>query len=195
MQHAEGRSLMRRCKKPEYDAVCHQVNNGRSPVGMSVQDVAYDPKHEPHLSLRVAAEVTNAWVTRDPGIVAHLDAFHPYTSGFAKSRLSLKGKQQISVLVLRCYTLQVPAQLENTDDLWGCFSWVDLNDSLSVHARRAVPAERLPAAGCSESHKGVALAAQELIPALTEAAFEERRQQLLKLTADMSDLSPLELPT
>ena len=144
----------------------------------SVQDIAYDPQHEQQLSLRVAAQVTDAWVTQDPGIVAHLDAFHPYAEGFAASRLSLKGKQQISVLALRCYTLPSPVQLANEDRLWGCFSWVDLN-----HSQTELQSEA-PAANFK-------FPVQELIPALSDDNFQEQRQQLLKHVAD---LKPLELP-
>ena len=72
------------------------------------QDITYDPKQHRVLSLGLTAEVTDAWQTRDTQIVSHLDSFHPYTEDFAKSRLTLKGRQTITILLLRCKNPQAP---------------------------------------------------------------------------------------
>ena len=153
----------------------------------SGQDIAYDPKQHEVLSLGLTAEVTDAWWTTDPQVVSHLDSFHPYSKGFAKSRLTLKGKQTITILLLRCSTLQHPLQLQSAEHMFGCFSWVDLNKcTLSQNST-----ELLEPVKCKQS---------DLIPCSSDEDFQLRRHQLRskidQLAADdplKSSIEPCEL--
>lgn len=150
------------------------------------QDIAYDPKQHEVLSLGLTAEVTDAWWSTDPEIVSKLDSFHPYSKGFAKSRLTLKGKQTITILLLRCRTLKHPLQLESAEHMFGCFSWVDLNKCVSSQN----PSELVKAVKCKPS---------DMTPCLSDEDFQlhqhQFRSKLNQLTASDSvnpAMGPLE---
>lgn len=134
-------------------------------VVLSGQDIAYDPKQHEVLSLGLTAEVTDAWWTTDPQIVFHLDSFHLYSRGFAKSRLTLKGKQTITIILLRCRILKHPLQLQSAEHMYGCFSWVDLNKCISSQNSGEV----LEPVTCKPS---------DLLPCLSDEDFQLRRHHL-----------------
>lgn len=134
------------------------------------QELQLEPRQVPVLSLGTFARVTGAWTTLDPSVVSALDALHVCTQAFVDTRLKWRKSQPITVLELRAYTLPRPLQLPTREELWGCFSWVDL-------------AEDLPPGG--EILQGA-------VPALSDADFAARqahlRQQLAGLQVEQLQL-------
>ena len=89
-------------------------------------EVRFDPKAQAQLSFGVAAEVTGAWTTRDPAVLAALEGLHVCAPAFLESRLRWREQQPITVLEVRAHRLTDPLILPAREDWWGCFSWVDL---------------------------------------------------------------------
>lgn len=137
-------------------------------------DCAFDPRHEPTLSFSCVAEVTGAWATTDPAVLAALAPLHIYGDGFLGARLRWRPTQPITVLELRARALAAPLTVPSQEEFWGCFSWVDL------------PGE---GAGSLEAM------AQAGTPALSDAAFAERQATCREALATLNDLRELPLPS
>jgi hypothetical protein len=50
------------------------------------QELQVEPKEQKVLTVEVAAEVTGAWSTADPAVLAALDDFHVWTPDYLKKR-------------------------------------------------------------------------------------------------------------
>jgi hypothetical protein len=138
------------------------------------QEMALQPKAMETLPLHVFATVTGAWTTRDPGVLAALDALHVYAEGFLDARLKWRSKDPLTLLELRAYRLAEPLLLpvgQEPERYFGCFSWLEL------------PA-KVVAAGPP---------CWTLQPALSDAEFAERqavlREALRQLDAQVLELS------
>lgn len=78
------------------------------------------------IPVEYAFQITGAWHCTDPRIGEILDDFHMYGPSFLETRLQFKKQEPLCVLEVEPFRLSEPVLLENRDDLWGCFSWVDL---------------------------------------------------------------------
>lgn len=87
------------------------------------------PKDVEQLPLQYYAEVTGAWATKDPQVLQVLEPLHVYAEGFLETRLKWRAKEPLTLLELRCYTLQQPLMIpvEQRESYFGCFSWVELD--------------------------------------------------------------------
>ena len=68
-------------------------------------DCQKDPKTQSALDFYCLAEVTGAWATTDPDVLAALTALHIYGPNFLDARLRWRPTQPITVLELRAYRL------------------------------------------------------------------------------------------
>ena len=50
------------------------------------QALRREPKDEPAVRIEAAAEVTGAWTTSDPAVLAALDPFHVWTQDYLQTR-------------------------------------------------------------------------------------------------------------
>lgn len=131
------------------------------------------PKEVNQLPLQYYAEITGAWTTKDPHVLQVLDPLHVYAEGFLETRLKWRAKEPLTLLELRCYTLQQPLLIpvKERESYFGCFSWVQLE-----------PADALSAAGQGHEH------VWNLQAALSDAEFSEKqavlRNSLEQLQAD-----------
>jgi hypothetical protein len=137
-------------------------------------ECAFDPRNDPILSFSVIAEVTGAWATTDPSVLAALAPLHIYGDGFLDARLRWRPTQPLTVLELRARALAVPLTVATQEDFWGCFSWVDL------------PGEGLQSLD-SLLEAGT--------PALSDAAFAEKQATCRSALATLNDLIELPLPS
>lgn len=129
------------------------------PAGSLLQEMVLQPKEVEQLPLQYYAEVTGAWTTQDPQLLAVLDPLHVYVEGFLDTRLKWRAKEPLTLLELRCYRLQRPLLLpvKQREGYFGCFSWVQLDD-----------ADVLPAGGNS----------WEVEPALSNEEFAAKQAVL-----------------
>lgn len=139
-------------------------------------ECAFDPKAQPTLRLGTWAALTGAWTTADPSVLHLLDGLHVWAPGFLENRLRWRATQPITVLELRALRLPQPLELAPRDDLWGCFSWLDL--------------------GASNAEQQLQLAADaaSTVPALGDEAFAERQALCRQQLAQLADLRELPLP-
>lgn len=80
--------------------------------------------------IRAWAEVAEAFLTTDPGVVGTLAPFHVWTSDYAVKRLLWKPRHPLHVLTLRVHRLPRPVTVPVKDDYGGCRSWVELEREL-----------------------------------------------------------------
>ena len=73
-----------------------------------------------------AFRITGAWHCTEPRIGEILDDFHVYGPTFLETRLGYRKQEPLCVLEVEPFRLCEPLMLENTEGLWGCFSWIDL---------------------------------------------------------------------
>lgn len=73
-----------------------------------------------------AFRITGAWHCTDPRVGEILDEFHVYGPTFLETRLGFRKHEPLCVLEVEPFCLTQPLMPENTEDLWGCFSWIDL---------------------------------------------------------------------
>lgn len=97
----------------------------------ALQEMVLQPKEVEQLPLQYYAEVTGAWTTQDPQVLAVLDPLHVYAEGFLDTRLKWRAKEPLTLLELRCYRLQRPLLLpvKQRQGYFGCFSWVELEQA------------------------------------------------------------------
>ena len=100
-----------------------------------------------HIPIRCRCTVDAAWELTDAAQLAGLDRWHLWTPVYAEARLKWRPTKPLTVLLLRAWSLIEPFRLEPNAAYGGCKSWIEL---------RAEPA------------------AEDLIPALTDTAFEMR---------------------
>ena len=99
------------------------------------------------IPIRCRCTVEAAWELTDGDHVDALDGWHLWTKAYAESRLKWRPTKPLTVLLLRAEALIEPFPLQPDEAYAGCKAWVELAEE--------------PPAG-------------ELIPALTETAFEMR---------------------
>jgi hypothetical protein len=152
----------------------------------TTQEVSTDPKALPSVPLRHWAVITGAWSTRDPAVLQQLAPLHVWSDAFLDVRLKWRAQQPITLLEVRCYNLPQQLELPTAEDLWGCFSWLDL------------PASRLQVAGMSgggdsgSSSEAVQRVLQGAVPALSDAEFAAK-QELLRSRVKQLQAEPLAL--
>lgn len=105
-------------------------------------------------TVRIAyyAEATHDIEVTDEETLRRLDALHVWTHDYAAERLKWKKTKPLHVLVLRVYALEEPATLPLDERYGGCKSWL------------SVPAIDKAA----------------MRPVLSDEAFEERAQEVLR---------------
>lgn len=126
------------------------------------------------LALR-AASLFPACVPGPPGDPSLTSTPAPPRSA-QENRLRWRATQPITVLELRALRLPQPLELAPRDDLWGCFSWLDLGPSNA------------------EQQRQLAAAAASTVPALGGEAFAERQALCRQQLAQLADLRELPLP-
>lgn len=138
-------------------STCKHTSPGLLSAGSLLQEMVLQPKEVEQLPLQYYAEVTGAWTTQDPQVLAVLDPLHVYAEGFLDTRLKWRAKEPLTLLELRCYRLQRPLLLpvKQREGYFGCFSWVGLED-----------ADVLPAGGSSS---------WEVEPALSDGEFAAKQ--------------------
>jgi hypothetical protein len=87
-----------------------------------------DVKDLPEISIDYVFRITGSWYSYDPDIGEKLDDFHVYGPGFFRTRLQYKPEKPLTILEIQTYALDDPIIIRNIDALWGCFSWLNLND-------------------------------------------------------------------
>jgi hypothetical protein len=80
--------------------------------------------------IRAWADVAEAFVTTDPGVVGALAPFHVWTSDYAVKRLRWKPRHPLHVLTLRVHRLPRPVTVPVAPEYGGCRSWVELEREL-----------------------------------------------------------------
>lgn len=87
-----------------------------------------DLKSLPEISIDYVFRITGSWHSYDPGIGEKLNDFHVYGPGFFATRLQYKPTAPLTILEVQTYALSDPIIIRNSDALWGCFSWLNLDD-------------------------------------------------------------------
>lgn len=80
--------------------------------------------------IRAWAEVAEAFLTTDPGVVAALAPFHVWTSDYAVKRLRWKPRHPLHVITLRVHRLPRPVTVQVKPEYGGCRSWLELDRQL-----------------------------------------------------------------
>lgn len=65
--------------------------------------------------------------SRDPGVVARLEAFHVYNDAFLSQRLRWQPEQPLTIVTVRAYRLATPITVPADPRYAGCTSWVELS--------------------------------------------------------------------
>jgi hypothetical protein len=99
------------------------------------------------IPLRCHCTVDAAWEVSDGDQLAALDGWHLWTRAYAESRLKWRPTKPLTVLLLRAAALIDPFPLRADEAYGGCKSWIELLEEP---------------------------AAEALIPALTDVAFDMR---------------------
>uniref|UniRef100_A0A7S0UU72 Uncharacterized protein n=1 Tax=Polytomella parva TaxID=51329 RepID=A0A7S0UU72_9CHLO len=133
------------------------------------QELKFDPKAVDIIPVEAYAEVTGAWTTTDPSVVESLSSYHITTNAVLESRLKWKKKQPITILELRIFRLNKPISIPRQDSLFGCFSWVDLEDGITLTSKEI-------------SWAGT--------PVIDDATFEKKQKDLRKrlLTSQATEI-------
>jgi len=150
-----------------------------------LQEVSMDPKALPAVPLRHWAVITGAWSTSDPAVLQQLEPLHVWSDAFLDVRLKWRKQQPITLLEVRCYNLPQQLDLPSAEDLWGCFSW------LEMPATRLQVAGRSAGGGSGGSSEAVQQVLRGAVPALSNAEFAAellRSRRVKQLHAE-----PLEL--
>ena len=100
---------------------------------------APDMRRGESVPLRVAAEVTGAWTTRDPAVLDALGAHHVWSRETLASRLGWKPDAPVAVIEVRAFRA-VGAEADGTvstlppdvERYGGCKSWVDLPEPVAL---------------------------------------------------------------
>ena len=100
---------------------------------------APDMRRGESVPLRVAAEVTGAWTTRDPAVLDALGAHHVWSRETLASRLGWKPDAPVAVIEVRAFRA-VGAEADGTvstlppdvERYGGCASWVDLPEPVAL---------------------------------------------------------------
>ncbi|KAG2500733.1 hypothetical protein HYH03_001497 [Edaphochlamys debaryana] len=123
------------------------------------QALQLNPKAEKSLTLPCVAEVTGAWTTFNPAVLTATDDLHVWTEQFIETRLKWRAKQPITVLELRTWRLARPLALPVAEEMFGCFSWVDVSGLVEVDMAGAVPVLEAGAFAARQQRLRQALAA------------------------------------
>jgi hypothetical protein len=86
----------------------------------------WDPKLEKEVQLSILAEVSGVWATSDLDALLSLGDMHIWSQQYVEKRRSWRAQQPLTIVELRCSRLRAPLVLPNTDALWGCFSFAEL---------------------------------------------------------------------
>ncbi len=134
-----------------------------------LQAMGLEPK--PQLQLHVLAQVTAAWATSDARLLHALPAsLHIVSPEFLETRLNWRRGQPLTLMEIRAWRLQTPVVLQNQEELWGCFSWVNVPMS-------------------SAGPDGLA----DKLPVLSEDAFAEKQARLRAALREL-EVTELALP-
>eukprot|EP00200_Dunaliella_tertiolecta_P001953 CAMPEP_0202353224 /NCGR_PEP_ID=MMETSP1126-20121109/9079_1 /ASSEMBLY_ACC=CAM_ASM_000457 /TAXON_ID=3047 /ORGANISM="Dunaliella tertiolecta, Strain CCMP1320" /LENGTH=237 /DNA_ID=CAMNT_0048945547 /DNA_START=5 /DNA_END=715 /DNA_ORIENTATION=+ len=120
------------------------------------EELALDPKAVQELPVGTFAQVTGAWTVEGEEIVDALKGLHVWSKEFVQSRLSWRPKQPLTVLEIRAWKLAEPLRIKVHDELFGCFSFVDLQSAIL----------------------NTNLEGMRLEPALNDLAFAQKQEQL-----------------
>jgi hypothetical protein len=90
------------------------------------------PGEDARLSL--VGEVTGAWETGEPDVLALLSAFHPWSEELLKTRLNWRPHDKLTVLEVRAWRLENEETLAGAPDHGGCKSWIHLPAQLRGRA-------------------------------------------------------------
>ena len=117
-------------------------------------EVAFEPASaEPeHVRLATAGVVTDIVRVQSREQVDRLDELHIWTPALIDMRFNYKPQNPLYLVLVRAYRLPTPTVLANTPAFAGCKSWVPLGQAV-------------PTAGAT--------------PALDDAAYAERRREVL----------------
>lgn len=98
-----------------------------------------DAKEEEELLLDTWVKVTGLWTTSSMETLLALDKFHIWSEEYLQNRLSWRSKQPVTILELQCFRLEQAIKLKNRPEIWGCFSFADLNDMSLDHLEYLSP--------------------------------------------------------
>lgn len=119
-----------------YPTFVHQQETSlREPVWLA-RGNAYRPVPGKVRFFQVAQMIQN-WVLKDEAKCEELEPFHVMTRESVLARFHYR-KPGLNVLLLRCYNLPIPMEIEETVHYQGCKSWVDLQAPLSVEVASPV---------------------------------------------------------
>lgn len=105
-----------------------------------------EPKGLPQLPLEYFCQLTGHWTTSDPAVLSALDALHIWTPAWLDARLRWRKGQPLTLMEVKVHRLPQPLVIDNRDELWGCFSWVDAAHPASDSSSSAVQAVEWAAA-------------------------------------------------
>ncbi|GMH33508.1 hypothetical protein BSKO_01342 [Bryopsis sp. KO-2023] len=100
------------------------------------KEFEFDPKKLRSIPLRQVAHVTQAWTTHDKSCLDALRGLHIWTDEYIQKRLKWQENRAITIMEVRCYTIDPPVDLLSDEDFFGCFSWVDVPASGRDQPRR-----------------------------------------------------------
>jgi hypothetical protein len=129
LSHTHSLSLTHTHTHANTHSLAHSLTRTHSlyvSFSLSLQAMALDPKTAAELTLSTVAEISAAWTTPDPGIVAAIDDLHVGTEKFLDNRIKWRRGQPLTVLEVRAYHLKQPIVVVPRPELFGCFSWVPL---------------------------------------------------------------------
>ena len=111
--------------------------------------------------VRTHCVVEDAWELSDPEPLAALHELHLWTPAYVEERLRWRPRKPLRVLLLRASALVEPVLLEPSPDHAGCRSWLEIDLSAPVG---------------------------ELVPALTDDAFDRFAERVRGLLAPFRDV-------
>lgn len=84
------------------------------------------------IRISAVAEVTDIVALKSRAQMDSLDAEHVWTAPLIDMRFNYKPQNPLYLMLVRAYTLRVPATVENTPAYAGCKSWVPLEKPIST---------------------------------------------------------------
>lgn len=137
-----------------------------------------------NIPIEYACRITGAWHCSDPCIGEHLKEFHIYGPEFMKKRLGYREDHPVCVLEVEPFRLQEPLLVPNSKDLWGCFSWIPLDNIIAASEGyqsyvQSHSTEEIVVVPCYDNPQDFAVKQEKLRQCLSRETISSRIASLL----------------
>ncbi|GEM46522.1 DUF1802 family protein [Deinococcus cellulosilyticus] len=91
------------------------------------------------------ARVRAVWKIEDLDVALQIEKLQALNSKAIERRFNYRNKPYLHVLLLEVFSLETSFVLTETPEMFGCISWVPLDQVHEVHARPVLPGQQLEA--------------------------------------------------